>query len=102
MAIYDDIKKHLESSPRARERSNKNAFIGWLMDKEYHLTLGGLGKGGLANLVKDVLAHDRAWRQVLQHEEGLRGKDYDQKEIVEQEAELELGYMSGYNQDIKK
>lgn len=99
MTIYEQIKSHLLKYPTARERKNKNRFIGWLLDQTYHMTLAGLSKGSLENIVTDVSSYDRAWRQVLQHEPNLRGKDYDEKDTLEQQKELELGYVPSIPED---
>ena len=92
MTIYEEIKTHLEKYPTARERSNKNKFIGWLLDKTYHLTTAGISKGALPNIVTDVSSYDRAWRQVLEREPHLRGSDYGQKDELETKKQEELGY----------
>jgi hypothetical protein len=92
MTTYEQIKAHLEKYPAARERKNKNKFIGWLLDSTYHLTLAGISKGALGNIVTDVSTYDRAWRQVLQKEPSLRGSDYGEKDELEEEKLTELGY----------
>lgn len=103
MTIYDEIKKELEKSPRARERKNKNAFIAWILEKKYAGRIQtGIDRALLEDFVRDSATYDRAWRQVLQLEVSLRGTDYEDKKTLEQEKELELGYMPGYNSDIKK
>lgn len=45
---------------------------------------------------------DRAWRKMLQENPELRGTDYDDKEMLEQDKQLELGYMPGHDADVKK
>lgn len=91
MTIYDFIKSQLEKYENARERKNKNRFIAWLLCKKYP-TSTGMAQNEVENMITDSWSYDRAWRQVLQHEPQLRGADYSEKDIVEQEKELELGY----------
>ena len=53
-------------------------------------------------MVKHNLRHDRAWRKVLEDNEHLRGRDYGDKKILEQEEQIDLGYAYGFDQDIKR
>lgn len=101
MTTYEKIKGYLEKSTKARERSNKNRFIAYLLDKKYNVGMG-ISTTTLESLIVDASSYDRAWRQVLQHEAHLRGKDYYDKVMLEQDKELELGYMPGHESDIKK
>lgn len=99
--VYEEIKEHLKGSPKARERKNKNRFIAWLVIKKYPVfTLEDIDT--ITHAVGDSLTFDRAWRQVLQHEPSLRGTDYEDKKILEQEKEIELGYTPGMASDVKK
>lgn len=103
MTIYDTIKGHLEKRPLARERKKKNQFIAFLLNKKYESEMQtGITIDILERLIVDAGSYDRAWRQVLQHEPTLRGTDYDDKTMLEQEKELELGYQPGIKKDIKK
>lgn len=101
MTIYEEIKGHLEKNPTARLRRNKNRFLAWLLAGKYN-TQFGLGANKLEDLLVDAASYDRGWRQVLQHEPQLRGADYGDKEVLEQEKELQLGYQPGIARDIKK
>lgn len=101
MTIYDEIKGCLERSARARERKNKNKFLAWFLEKKYMVSLG-LNQDQLANLIVDAGSYDRAWRKILQENPELRGKDYDDKEVLEQEKQLELGYMPGETDVAKR
>lgn len=91
MTIYDEIKGHLETITRARERKNKNSFIAWLLWNKYNVDRG-IDKSGLKNLIIDASTYDRAWRQVLQKNPNLRGSDYEEKETLEENKQTELGY----------
>lgn len=101
--MYEEIKAQLEKSPRGRERKNKNAFIAWILEKKYMPSMG-LNLKQLENVIVDAGSYDRAWRKVLQEEPHLRGTDYGDKEVLEQEKMLELGYqpgISGLNKKVK-
>lgn len=90
----DSVKQYLEVQPLARERKNKNRALGNLLIEKYHLDIP---KDRMAEIVGDVLNGDRYWRMVTKEYPELRGKDYNTKDIVEQEYELHLGYEVGYN-----
>lgn len=79
--MYEIIKKYLEETPQARERKNKNRAISNLIIKKY-----------MQDMVGDILTADRAWRQVLEKNENLRGSDYIEKHELEVEKQRELGY----------
>lgn len=100
MTIYDEMKGRLERSEKARERKNKNRFIAWILWSR--LKGQEVTQDMLEQFVVDVSSYDRAWRQVLQLEPQLRGTDYDDKPILEQEKQLDLGYTPGAHQDQKK
>jgi hypothetical protein len=89
----------LEAKESTRERKNKNKVIAYVLSKEFQIDLP-LDK--LESVVKRVNTLDREWRKLLQDNPELRGKDYADKKILEQEKELELGYIPGHEQDVKK
>ncbi len=97
MTIYDEVKGYLKQYPNARERKNKNRFFAWLLweGKEGRIATKEL----IETFVRRASSYDRAWRQVLQHETDLRGSDYDDKTILEQDKELELGYQPKLSTD---
>ena len=103
MTLYEEMKGYLERMPKARERKDKNRFLAVLLMRKYAPRVQtGLDADILENIIVDASSYDRAWRQVLQHEPQLRGTDYDEKAMLEQEKELELGYQPGIKKDIKK
>lgn len=79
----------LKSTPEARERANKNKALAKLMVDRYKLEVGGRT---MTKVVGDILTEDRKWRKLLEDNPELRGSDYDDKEILEQEKQVELGY----------
>lgn len=103
MTIYEEMKGYLERMPKARERKNKNKFLATLMEKKYASQMQtGFDVDVIERMLVSASTYDRAWRQVLEHEPSLRGSDYDDKKMLEQEKELELGYQPGIQKDIKK
>lgn len=94
-----NLKQYLESEPRARQRSNKNRALGNLIITQYNLQID---KGTMADIVGEVLSLDRQWRKLLEENEHLRGTDYSQKTILEQQKQIELGYEGGYYTDKKR
>lgn len=83
------LEKYLEQEPKARERKNKNRAIGNLLIENYHLTIS---KETMQEIVAETLSMDRKWRKTLEDRPELRGTDYDEKEVLAQRKELELGY----------
>lgn len=92
--IYDEVKSNLEKFPSARERSKKNRFIAWLLNKKYfgEAMYSTVNVQILENIIVDASSYDRAWRQVLQREPSLRGTDYGDKDELESMKQEELGY----------
>lgn len=98
MTIYEKLKSYLEVEPRGRLRKNKNRAIGNLISKQYGLEID---KNKMADMVGEILSADRAWRKVLEDNEHLRGEDYNQKQILEENKMLELGYSPNFHKDNK-
>ena len=99
---------YLKENEIGRERSNKNKVIAKLAWEKYHSIEdtedGGyeiLPKNHMADMVGEILSLDRKWRKILEENEDLRGTDYKEKDILEQNKMLELGYEPGYNQKLK-
>lgn len=88
------VYNYLVKEPRFRERKNKNRGIANLiLDHWAPLTRLLMVKNDrLADIVGQVGSYDRAWRQCLEHHPELRGSDYGDKDVLEQEKQLELGY----------
>ncbi len=88
--VYD----YLVEETLFRERKNKNRGFANMMIKKYRGTADGiiLSKNSLIELITEVASYDRSWRQILEHHPELRGSDYGDKDMLEQEKQLELGY----------
>lgn len=95
--IKDTVKEYLEVEPKFRERKNKDRGIVNLLMKRYSalknaIDSGLIGKETLTAIVQDYASMDRAWRQILEQNQELRGKDYADKKRLEDQKLLELGY----------
>jgi len=107
MSAKSQVEKYLEVEPLFRERKNKDRGIVNLLMKKYpslkHCIEAGLiGKETLTAIVQDHSSMDRAWRQSLEHNPYLRGKDYNEKKILVQKKQIELGYEPRYHENVKK
>lgn len=91
MTNYELVKSLLEEQPRGRERANKNKAIAYLIRKKYQ-QLFQIDNNLVADIIAEASSLDRAWRQVLQENENLRGSDYAQKDELEELKQQELGY----------
>ena len=96
-----DLLTYLKQEPRARERKNKNRAIGNLIIKIYPTLFEGdpethrllpVNKDKMSDMVGEILSLDRKWRKILEDNPDLRGTDYADKTILEQEKMLELDY----------
>src|SRR3990167_3878921 len=112
MTIYDTIKDKLEDFPQFRERRFREPYlvklalrdrnleekeVFYLGDNKYELTLREL-----ADFAHTYTSYDRLWRKCLNENEHLRGKDWNDRRIYEEQAQINLGYEAGYRSDIKK
>lgn len=93
------IEKYLEEEPKARERSNKDrAIVNTLLrDLKYfpiavQVEKKEITRDLLVRLVQDYNSMDRAWRKVLEERPELRGTDYGDKDALEEDTMLNLGY----------
>ena len=97
--MYEEIKKYLEKSLSARERKNKNKFIAWFL---IHKLILEISEELLEDIIVRANNYDRTWRKILQDNEHLRGKDYNDLVKLEQEKQIELGYEPNYRENVKK
>lgn len=97
MELIDYLKKE----PRARERANKNRAIGNLCRDRYFPN-SDLNKNKMEDMVGRILLMDRQWRKILEENPELRGSDYKDKDILEQQAQINLGYEVNYNSNVAK
>ncbi len=60
-----------------------------MLKKKYNITLD---TRMLEDAIVEAGSLDRAWRQVLQRDPKLRGNDYNEKDTLAKEKQIELGY----------
>lgn len=97
--MTQEVIQYLKAEPRFRERSAKWRGIADLLIKKYSLDIDRVK---LADIIADGSSADRAWRLTLKDNPDLRGKDYDKKDILEQEAQIKLGYEVNYHNNVAK
>ena len=107
MTIYDTIKEKLESYPDFRERRFRVKYLAKLALRSCGLenkeeTKNALTIQELADFAHTYTSYDRLWRKCLNENEHLRGKDWNDRRIYEEQAQINLGYEAGYRSDIKK
>jgi hypothetical protein len=83
------IKDRLLMYPWFRERKNKNVGIAKLLVAQFHLEIDPVI---IEKLIVESYSLDRAWRKTLEENPNLRGTDYEDKVILEQETQIALGY----------
>lgn len=89
--LKQQLQKYLEMQPLARERKNKDrGIVNVLLNKYPELLF--IEKESLVKFVKDYNSMDRSWRQILSETPSLRGSDYNDKDLLEEEKLVELGY----------
>ncbi len=81
----------LTQHPSARERKYKNLVNATIL-KEMFTELKDVDRKKLAEALKVSQSVDRAWRKVTEENPHLRGKDYDEKGVLEYDTQRTLGY----------
>ena len=93
--VYDTLTKLEE----ARERRNKSKVVAGLLKKDFPILK--MDYKLLAEILERGQTYDRYWRQLLQHNPNLRGKDYNAKKMLVQQKQVELGY-EPINKELEK
>ena len=107
MTIYEEIKSKLEGHVGFRERRFRPKYLGILalrkLGLEERFNEGrALEMEDLVEFAKTYDSYRHEYDRVLAENESLRGTDYGDKDKVEQEAQIRLGYESGYRENVKK
>lgn len=107
MKLQEIVKDYLEEEPKFRERRNKDRGIVNLLMRRYPklkfvIETGAISKKEIIEIVQDHASMDRYWRKHTLENKSLRGFDYDDKKICEQEKQIELGYEPGYHRDTSR
>jgi hypothetical protein len=87
----------LEKSIPFRERKNKDKGIVIILYNRYPvLKTSEIKMDIMIEILKDYTTMDRAWRYILDKERSdLRGLDYAEKDKLEQDKMLDIGYEVG-------
>lgn len=97
------VKQWLEEYAEMRERKNKDKYLFALVLKHHGIPLTPELKAKAHDIMGDLLSADRQWRKVLEENPELRAKDYlENKDLLEQQKMIELGYEVGYYNDLKQ
>ncbi len=94
--LEKQIKRYLQEMPVARERSNRYRALRHFVIKIYP-ELELVNKDVFISAIDTAIATDRYIRKIQAEDKSLRGSDYGDKEVLEQEAQIELGYEGGGN-----
>lgn len=95
----NEVLQYLKEAPPFRERVNKNKGIANMSSKKYGVEFPADKRN---DIIAEILSYDRAWRKALEEHPELQGKDYNEKERLEQQKQIELGYESGYYHFVKR
>lgn len=99
MTLKQQIKFYLEVEPRARERRNRYRTIWNIMEERYHRD--SWNKDFFIEVGSEILSITRLINKVQEENSELQGEDYKDKNRLEQEVQVDLGYTPGYKQDLK-
>src|SRR3990167_11477875 len=107
MTIQNIIKEKLEQNISFRERRFREPYLVKLALRSCGLenkeeTKNALTIQELADFAHTYTSYDRLWRKCLNENEHLRVKDWNDRRIYEEQAQINLGYEAGYRSDIKK
>lgn len=99
--MKERIKNYLEKMSQARERKfHKRAVVNVLL--EDYPQFRGLDKQKLIDFCADFESGTREWREITRLNPHLRGSDYEDKDKLEQQYQINRGYEANYQQDIKQ
>lgn len=104
MKIYDTIKHCLELNPTARERRFRDQYlIALILKKHGYESYSVVPVNELLELAKDYVSYERVWRDVLQKEPPLRGRDHSDGKILSQSFQIkELGREVHFSENVKQ
>ena len=105
MSAYNVVEKKLEEFPEFRERSQRGVYLAKLAARKTGLEYKIEEKVPLRwdELSTFAVAYDtfrHAWGDVTRERKDLQGSDYDDKEKLSQEKQIEMGYDVAYNQKL--
>ena len=107
MTIQEEMVYYLENNPKFRERKYRGHLL-------CNLALRATGLGNkysrgekltiqeMCDFAVKFDSYRHAWTDVMKDVIFLRGKDYEDKEVLEQNKLIEMGYTSGHYQDVNR
>ena len=101
MTYKDTYKLFLEKHPKARDRKFKNEATATLLKLKF-VELEKIPLDRVADYITAILGWDRSWRLLMSENKEWQTESYQDKEILEQEEQLALGYTPNFHQDVKK
>ena len=106
MSIYEEVVYFLENNPKFRERKYRGHLMCNLALKATNL--GNKYSKGEKLTIQELCefavkfdSYRHAWTDVTKDVPGLRGTDYEEKEVLVQEKLIEMGYRGGHYEDVK-
>lgn len=99
--IYNHIKAKLEVDTRFRERRYRDVgLVDLILEKNNKTGSMFVDINFLPDFARDYVSYERVWRKVLEENPDLRGDDYGDKEVLEQQVQIDLDYQPGYKQMV--
>jgi len=99
--MYEEIKNKLKDFPQFRERRFRVKYLVILALRscglEDNYKENRLLIDELAEFAQSYTSYDRIWRKVLNENQELRGKDWEDRREYEEKEQVKLGYEVGYN-----
>jgi len=106
MKLKEQVKIYLEENPRARERRVRANTVWEILKDRFQLEQ--LGENMMIDkrffideAFTEIQNINRVVRKVQQDYPELRGRDYEDKYILEKNYQSNLGYEGRYYQDLK-
>jgi len=96
------VESALEREPNFRERSKRYRGFTILLLKEFYPSLSLANFTQLTEFGQDFSVMLRTWNKVLEERKDLQGSDYNDKKMLEQEAQIGLGYEPGFHNDTAR
>lgn len=99
---YEEVEKYCKEEYRARYLKNRDRAIVNVLLKHYP-EMSQIPKEKLIVFVSEAQTYARSFRKVLEdHPEWTNEIEKENKVILEQRTQLDLGYSPGHNQDVEK
>ena len=102
ITLKKTVEEYLLAEPRARERKNRAKAV-WHILKIIHPSMVEINKSLFeTDVFTDIQSINRLIVLLQKQNSELRGNDYYDKTVYEQQAQIDLGYEPRYHYDVKK